>query len=56
MAAGLVFARGLRRTRMAELARRVGVVPSALHYHFAGGRDELMAGFGDQRGSPVMPS
>ncbi|MCU0241156.1 MAG: TetR/AcrR family transcriptional regulator [Vicinamibacteria bacterium] len=42
-ALGLVFTRGLRRTRMAELARKLGVVPSALHYHFAGGKDELIA-------------
>jgi len=42
-ALGLVLGRGLRRTRMAELARRLGVVPSALHYHFPGGKDELVA-------------
>jgi AcrR family transcriptional regulator len=53
-ALGLLLARGLRRTRMAELARRLGVVPSALHYHFAGGKDELIAAVFDREESRVL--
>ena len=53
-ALGLVFARGLRRTRMAELARRLGVVPSALHYHFAGGKDKLIAAVFDREESRLL--
>jgi len=53
-ALGLVMARGLRRTRMAELARRLGVVPSALHYHFPGGKDELVAAVFDREESRLL--
>jgi AcrR family transcriptional regulator len=53
-ALGLLFARGLRRTRMAELARRLGVVPSALHYHFAGGKDELIAAVFDREEARLL--
>jgi AcrR family transcriptional regulator len=53
-ALGLVLARGLRRTRMAELARRLGVVPSALHYHFAGGKDELIAAVFDREEARLL--
>jgi AcrR family transcriptional regulator len=42
-ALGLVLTRGLRRTSMAELARQLGVAPSALHYHFPGGKGEILA-------------
>jgi AcrR family transcriptional regulator len=53
-ALGLVLSHGLRRTRMAELARRLGVVPSALHYHFAGGKDELIAAVFDREESRLL--
>jgi AcrR family transcriptional regulator len=53
-ALGLVFARGLRRTRMAELARRLGVVPSALHYHFPGGKEELISAVFDREESRLL--
>jgi AcrR family transcriptional regulator len=39
---------------MAELARRLGVVPSALHYHFAGGKDELIAAVFDREESRLL--
>jgi AcrR family transcriptional regulator len=53
-ALGLLLARGLRQTRMAELARRLGVVPSALHYHFARGKDELIAAVFDREESRLL--
>jgi AcrR family transcriptional regulator len=53
-ALGLLFARGLRQTRMAELARLLGVVPSALHYHFARGKDELIAAVFDREESRLL--
>jgi len=40
--------------RMAELARGLGVVPSALHYHFPRGKDELIAAVFDREESRLL--
>ncbi|NIQ01450.1 MAG: TetR family transcriptional regulator, partial [Nitrospinaceae bacterium] len=40
-ALGLVATQGLQGLNMAALARRVGLVPSALYRHFKG-RDEIL--------------
>lgn len=40
--------------RLAELARRLGVVPSALHYHFAGGKGEVISALFDREEARVL--
>lgn len=44
----LLLERGPARLRLAELARQLGVVPSALHYHFPGGKDEVVTAIFDR--------
>ena len=38
----LIVSDGPRRASIAELARRLGVVKSALYYHFPGGKEEIV--------------
>jgi AcrR family transcriptional regulator len=44
----LLLEHGPSRMRLADLARQLGVVPSALHYHFPGGKDEVIAAIFDR--------
>jgi AcrR family transcriptional regulator len=53
-AMGLLLDLGPARMRLAELARSLGVVPSALHYHFPGGKDEVIAALFEREESRVL--
>ena len=53
-AMGLLLDRGPARMRLADLARSLGVVPSALHYHFPGGKEEVTAAIFDREESRVL--
>jgi len=44
----LLLEHGPGRLRLADLARQLGVVPSALHYHFPGGKDEVIGAIFDR--------
>jgi AcrR family transcriptional regulator len=54
VALGLFLECGPGRIRLAELARRLGVVPSALHYHFAGGKEEVISALFDREESRLL--
>jgi AcrR family transcriptional regulator len=53
-ALGIVLVGGPQRMRLNELARRLHVVPSALHYHFPGGKDELVGALFDREESRLL--
>jgi AcrR family transcriptional regulator len=53
-ALGLLLECGPERMRLADLARRLGVVPSALHYHFAGGKEEVISALFDREESRLL--
>jgi AcrR family transcriptional regulator len=53
-ALGLLLESGPGRMRLAELARHLGVVPSALHYHFPGGKDEVITALFDREEVRVL--
>src|SRR5215510_10658415 len=53
-AMSLLLDEGPARMRLAELARSLGVVPSALHYHFPGCKDEVIAALFDREESRVL--
>jgi AcrR family transcriptional regulator len=51
---GLLLEVGPGRMRLADLARRLGVVPSALHYHFPGGKEEVITALFDREEARVV--
>ena len=53
-ALGLLLEHGPGRMRLADLARQLGVVPSALHYHFPGGKDEVIGAIFDREEKRVL--
>jgi AcrR family transcriptional regulator len=53
-ALGLLLEHGPSRMRLADLARQLGVVPSALHYHFPGGKDEVIGVIFDREEARVL--
>jgi AcrR family transcriptional regulator len=53
-ALGLLLEHGPSRMRLADLARQLGVVPSALHYHFPGGKDEVLGAIFDREEQRVL--
>lgn len=53
-ALGLLLETGPGRMRLADLARQLGVVPSALHYHFPGGKEEVIAALFDREEAHVV--
>ena len=53
-AMGLLLEVGPARVRLADLARRLGVVPSALHYHFSGGKEEVITALFDREEARVV--
>ena len=53
---GLLLESGPGRMRLAELARHLGVVPSALHYHFPGGKEEVIIALFEREESRVLES
>jgi AcrR family transcriptional regulator len=54
VALGLLLERGPGRMRLADLARVLGVVPSALHYHFPGGKEEVVAALFDREEARLL--
>ena len=53
-AVGVLFESGPRHMRLADLARQLGVVPSALHYHFPAGKEEVIAALFDREEARVV--
>ena len=53
-ALGVLLETGPGRMRLADLARQLGVVPSALHYHFPAGKEEVVAALFDREEAHVV--
>jgi AcrR family transcriptional regulator len=53
-AMGVLLETGPGRMRLADLARQLGVVPSALHYHFPAGKEEVIAALFDREEARVV--